>query len=472
MTRIVADKSYILIMKNKKGGFMFLERLGIYGMGEVEDFILASLVTGDPLLLVGEVGSAKTLLSKRIAESLGLKFHAYDASKALFEDVIGFPNPQGFERGEIEYVPTPISIWDKEFVLIDEISRAEPQMQNKWLEVIRERKIMGLKLKNLKYIFGAMNPPEYLGTNYLDEAFAGRFSFIIEVPSIKKMSESEMKRIIETISDEDAPMIKRENKNTRYESLRKFIEKCREDFIKIKEEFGEKVKEYIVYLLEEVKNSDIFIDGRRAGMIYRNILSVISVKLNKGKFKKENLPAIFYKTVLLSLPFKVTGEKFNTELFVLAHSEVMRKIQGKGFIELSKINTFYQEDTLSKLLNAVESSASIQKRTSNTCALIFFIIEVLSGKIKTQKSFLSTCLRIFVERTFSPNLPEDYDFIFRSQEPPDLNEICDSLSLRLTFYECQHLKKGYLFPKITDEIQEVFYNYKKILKENFKKGEI
>lgn len=107
---------------------MFLKKLGIYGMESIEDYILSALITGDPILLVGEIGSAKTFLSRKIAETLGLKFHSYDASKALFEDVIGFPNPNDFEKGEINYIPTPISIWDKEFILIDEISRAEPMM--------------------------------------------------------------------------------------------------------------------------------------------------------------------------------------------------------------------------------------------------------------------------------------------------------------------------------------------------------
>lgn len=453
---------------------MFLERIGIYGMDEVEDFILASLVTGDPLLLIGDVGSAKTLLSKRIAESLGLKFHAYDASKALFEDVIGFPNPADFEKGEINYVPTPISIWDKEFILIDEISRAEPQMQNKWLEVIRERKIMGVKLKNLKYIFGAMNPPEYLGTNYLDKAFAGRFSFIIEVPSIKKMEEKEMRKIIENISEEDAPLINEIRVTGNCRELKEFIEKCRKEFIKIKKDMGEMVKRYIVYLLEEIKNSDIFIDGRRAGMIYRNILSVISVKLNKGEFKKENLPSIFYKTVLLSLPFKVTGEKFNPELFILLHSKTMRKIEGKEFFGLGEVNSFYYEETLSNLLNAIDSSPSIEKRVVNTTALILFLKEILSGKIKASKSFVSTCLRIFGERTLPSDPPEYHSLFFlllKSADAPDLNDPLESLALRLTFYDHQNLKGGYPFLIPSNETLEIFYNYKRYLKKEFKREE-
>jgi MoxR-like ATPase len=65
----------------------------------------------------------------------------YDASKALFEDMIGFPDPSSIASGEIKYVPTKLSLWDKEFILVDEISRARAEMQNKWLEVIRGRNL-------------------------------------------------------------------------------------------------------------------------------------------------------------------------------------------------------------------------------------------------------------------------------------------------------------------------------------------
>ncbi len=41
------------------------------------------------MLLVGSHGTAKTGLFMKIAEALGLRAISYDASKALFEDVLG-----------------------------------------------------------------------------------------------------------------------------------------------------------------------------------------------------------------------------------------------------------------------------------------------------------------------------------------------------------------------------------------------
>ena len=72
---------------------MILNQLGIYGWKEQdENLVLASLLTGDPLLLVGNHGCAKTHLACRVAEALGRRFLVYDASKAMFEDMLGYPN--------------------------------------------------------------------------------------------------------------------------------------------------------------------------------------------------------------------------------------------------------------------------------------------------------------------------------------------------------------------------------------------
>ena len=40
----------------------YLHSLGVYGYGNVEPIILAALVTGDPLLLVGRAGTGKAFL--------------------------------------------------------------------------------------------------------------------------------------------------------------------------------------------------------------------------------------------------------------------------------------------------------------------------------------------------------------------------------------------------------------------------
>jgi MoxR-like ATPase len=89
---------------------MILEQLGIYGWKERdENVVVASLLTGDPLLLIGNHGCAKTHLACRVAEALGKRFLVYDASKAMFEDVLGYPNVEKLKHGVVEYVPSPVT---------------------------------------------------------------------------------------------------------------------------------------------------------------------------------------------------------------------------------------------------------------------------------------------------------------------------------------------------------------------------
>ena len=148
--------------------------------------------------------TAKTLLSERLAHALGMNSQAYDASKALWEDVIGFPNPKNLDKEVAGYIPTEISIWDKDFILIDEISRATVQMQNKWLEVIR---IMDKNIETLKYIFSAMNPLGYAGAVPLDEALVARFAIFAKMPKIDEMDKEDIIKITNHISSSNLSMI-------------------------------------------------------------------------------------------------------------------------------------------------------------------------------------------------------------------------------------------------------------------------
>ena len=68
-----------------------LAELGVYGFDRHETTILASLVTEDPLLLVGRSGTGKTFLLNTLSEALGLEHRHYNASLISFADLVGFP---------------------------------------------------------------------------------------------------------------------------------------------------------------------------------------------------------------------------------------------------------------------------------------------------------------------------------------------------------------------------------------------
>ncbi len=90
---------------------MILSQLGIFGWNEAdEDLVLASLLTGDPLLLIGNHGCAKTHVANKVAQALGRKFLVYDASKAMFEDVLGYPNVEKLKQSYARYDFVTISL--------------------------------------------------------------------------------------------------------------------------------------------------------------------------------------------------------------------------------------------------------------------------------------------------------------------------------------------------------------------------
>ena len=86
---------------------MLLAKPSIYGWNEQdENRVVASLLTGDPLPVIGNHGCAKTHVANKVAEVLGKKFLVYDASKAMFADVLGYPNVEELKEGVVVLVPT------------------------------------------------------------------------------------------------------------------------------------------------------------------------------------------------------------------------------------------------------------------------------------------------------------------------------------------------------------------------------
>lgn len=276
---------------------MILERLGIYGWNERdENLLLAGILTGDPLLLVGTHGTAKTHLATKFAEALGRRFITYDASKALFEDVLGYPDIKKLQEGEVRYIPSKVTLWDKEFVFIDELNRALPEMQNKWLEIIRSRKIMGYDTK-ATWVWSAMNPLSYAATQALDEALVGRFALFLYPPELLDMSEGDRVKVAGHINGDDAPALKVWNNQTSGKTVdpdevaacgkevTALLELAGTHFIRLSVKvngMGTFLARYADLLAKETEN-DIRLDGRRLGFMYRSIIATYAVELAKAE---------------------------------------------------------------------------------------------------------------------------------------------------------------------------------------------
>src|SRR5262245_29065730 len=115
-----------------------LAALGAYGFGAQEPIILAALVSGDPMLLVGRSGTGKTFLLNWISEALGLEHRHYNASLIAFDDLVGFPYPDD-AKTSVRFLETPATVWRAESALIDEINRCKPEHQNRLFSLVHER---------------------------------------------------------------------------------------------------------------------------------------------------------------------------------------------------------------------------------------------------------------------------------------------------------------------------------------------
>ena len=100
---------------------------------------------------------ARPSCSTRSREALGLEHRHYNASLIAFDDLVGFPFPDG-ERASIRYIETPATVWQAESVLIDEISRCKPEHQNRLFSLVHERRIQGIEARAAPLPLGGDEP--------------------------------------------------------------------------------------------------------------------------------------------------------------------------------------------------------------------------------------------------------------------------------------------------------------------------
>lgn len=435
-----------------------LERLGIYGMGPIEVPLLAGLVLREPILLVGGHGTAKTLLCQRLAEGLGRRFWAYDASKALFEDILGFPDPGSLERGAVDYVPTPLSIWDKEFVLVDELSRANPAMQNKWLEVIRGRRIMGRAIPRLEQVIAAMNPPSYMGANPLDEALAGRFAVILEVPEAAAMAPADVEQIIQSrdaasstaIGDHDGGMGPDPAPTS---DLGALLDRARRVLAELPPAIDERLTAYVRELNVYLAAREAALDGRRLGMIWRGLragLAVRAVQEGRGAVDAaEPLGPVVETLLPATLPFAVVDRDVHDHLVGMAHaaaaplladpsappspSQMRPDSPLKAAIRLRaaapELSTEQLRGEVSWLVARTYESGSGSRRMEAAVAVTWLAREVSHGRLRLEADeqfrLLDRCLRLQVPDSENHNelgrlaerLGENVDRVDRFTDP-------------------------------------------------------
>ena len=290
----------------------YLHTLGVYGYGDVEPIVLAALVTGDPLLLVGRAGTGKTFLLNSLSEALRLEHRHYNASLIAFDDLVGFPYPEPDTSG-IRYLETPATVWKAESVLVDEINRCKPEHQNRLFSLVHERRIQGLKLEKLRYCWAAMNPTSieqngatefYSGCEPLDAALADRFAFVVTVADWEELSREDQRLIADPRSDgaifhDDG-------------SLASFIEAAGVRFAGKLREPDPIVIDYCREAATALGEAGVRISPRRVRQVARNILAVESV----SKLPRERL---FQLALRWSLPQRTGAQPPGEEVVRAVH---------------------------------------------------------------------------------------------------------------------------------------------------------
>src|SRR4030088_1117891 len=154
----------------------------IVGQDEVLEQILIALFAGGHCLITGLPGTAKTLMVRTIAQTLGLVFKRVQFTPDLMpSDITGtdiIEEDPTTGRRTWTFVPGPIF---SNVLLADEINRTPPKTQSALLEAMHERSctVRGNQciIKAPFFVLATQNPIELEGTYPLPEAKSDRFIF-------------------------------------------------------------------------------------------------------------------------------------------------------------------------------------------------------------------------------------------------------------------------------------------------------
>jgi MoxR-like ATPase len=154
----------------------------IVGQEEVLDQVMIALFVGGHCLITGLPGTAKTLLVRTMAQTLGLVFRRIQFTPDLMPsditgtDIIEEDPTNG--RRTWTFVQGPIF---GNILLADEINRTPPKTQSALLEAMQERSctVRGniYTLPSPFFVLATQNPIELEGTYPLPEAQLDRFLF-------------------------------------------------------------------------------------------------------------------------------------------------------------------------------------------------------------------------------------------------------------------------------------------------------
>jgi MoxR-like ATPase len=169
----------------------------IIGQHRIVDDLVAALLAGGHVLLVGVPGLAKTLLVQTVARALDLTFSRIQFTPDLMpSDITGtelLEQDQATGKRVFTYAKGPLFA---NVVLADEINRAPPKTQAALLQAMQEHAVTVAghthPLPEPFFVLATQNPIEQEGTYPLPEAQLDRFMMQLSVPYPSRAEEEQI----------------------------------------------------------------------------------------------------------------------------------------------------------------------------------------------------------------------------------------------------------------------------------------
>ena len=148
----------------------------IFGKRPKLELVFTCLLADGHLLMEDVPGTAKTLLAKALARTLGGSFRRLQCTPDLLPGDVTGSSIYNQKTGEFDFHPGPVMT---QILLADEINRATPRAQAALLECMAERQVSvegkTYRLRRPFFVIATQNPVEHEGTFALPEAQLDRF---------------------------------------------------------------------------------------------------------------------------------------------------------------------------------------------------------------------------------------------------------------------------------------------------------
>lgn len=298
----------------------------IVGQKHLVESLVLGLLSNGHILLEGLPGLAKTLAIKTLSELIDADFSRIQFTPDLLPaDVIGtMVYSQKDEKFHVKQGPVFAN-----FVLADEINRAQAKVQSALLEAMQEGQVtIGNETFNLPKPFLVMatqNPIEQEGTYQLPEAQVDRFMLkvIVDYPSL----EEEKLIIRQNLAGEKAKVLP--------VATAKDILDAREVVSQVY--IDEKIEQYIAdivfatryperYLLDELKPMITFGGSPRASINLAKAARTYAFMKRRGYVVPEDVRAIAHDVLRhrIGLSYEAEATNVSTEQII---SEILNKVQ-------------------------------------------------------------------------------------------------------------------------------------------------